>query len=120
MSAFIICCTCLNCLSSAFTSDVEVPLRVPQVQCELERHAVQRAIFHVQRELEAAGAAPTWRGHSDTEVLLHGYREWGAGFVAKLVGMFAFAIADRRGRPPFADFGRPVDADVAQRHSGDA
>ncbi len=41
------------------------------------------------------------RGHqfrtkSDTEVLLHGYREWGSGLPAKLLGMFAFAIADRR------------------------
>lgn len=41
------------------------------------------------------------RGHqfrtgSDTEVLLYGYREWGVELPAKLRGMFAFAIADRR------------------------
>lgn len=37
--------------------------------------------------------------HSDTEVLLHAYREWGDEFVARLNGMWAFAIFDRaRGR----------------------
>lgn len=32
---------------------------------------------------------------SDTEVLLHGFREWGKDLPSKLIGMFAFAIADR-------------------------
>ncbi|WP_405747096.1 asparagine synthase (glutamine-hydrolyzing) [Streptomyces sp. NBC_01525] len=31
---------------------------------------------------------------SDTEVILHAYLEWGAGFVDRLTGMFAFAIWD--------------------------
>ena len=33
--------------------------------------------------------------HSDTEVLLYGYREWGPGFLEKLNGMWSFAIYDR-------------------------
>ncbi|HEV2806002.1 MAG TPA: asparagine synthase (glutamine-hydrolyzing) [Chthoniobacterales bacterium] len=32
--------------------------------------------------------------HSDSEVLLHGYREWGAALPTRLNGMWAFAIYD--------------------------
>lgn len=50
------------------------------------------------RELRDALEA---RGHlfssrSDTEVILHGFEEWGEGVLQKLNGMFAFAILDRK------------------------
>jgi asparagine synthase (glutamine-hydrolysing) len=39
--------------------------------------------------------------HSDTEVLLHGYREWDAGLPARCNGMWAFVIYDRARRRLF-------------------
>lgn len=47
----------------------------------------------LRRELESKGHV--FRTTSDTEVLLFGWREWGTDVVAKLRGMFAFAIWDR-------------------------
>jgi len=54
----------------------------------------------VRRELEGLGHA--FRSHSDTEVLLAGWRQWGADLLPRLVGMFAFAIWDPANRTLFA------------------
>jgi len=50
----------------------------------------------LRSELEGLGHA--FVSSSDTEVLLHGYREWGLGLLDRLRGMYAFALhdADRR------------------------
>lgn len=50
----------------------------------------------LRAELIAKGYAFATR--SDTEVLLHGFREWGEAVVPRLDGMFAFAIWDTRER----------------------
>lgn len=51
----------------------------------------------IRSELEAAGAAPNWKGHSDTETLLYAVRLWGIeGALQRFNGMFAFAIWDAR------------------------
>jgi len=39
--------------------------------------------------------------HSDTEVLLHGYRQWGPELPSRLNGMWAFALYDRKRREIF-------------------
>ena len=41
------------------------------------------------------------RDSSDTEVLLHGYEEWGEALPEKLRGMFAFVIWDKANRTLF-------------------
>ena len=48
------------------------------------------------------GAAWQWRSHSDTEVLLAAYQQWGADCVHRFQGMFAFAIWDRQAHTLFA------------------
>ncbi len=46
----------------------------------------------VRAELEAKGHV--FRTHSDTEVILHGWRQWGEACVERFDGMFAFALFD--------------------------
>lgn len=60
---------------------------------EIYNHMALRA------ELQAAGAAPRWRGHSDTETLLAAFECWGvAATLQRCVGMFAIALWDRDSR----------------------
>ncbi|WP_086563288.1 asparagine synthase (glutamine-hydrolyzing) [Streptomyces africanus] len=47
-----------------------------------------------QLRAELTGLGHRFRTRSDTEVVLRAYIEWGAGFVERLNGMFAFAIWD--------------------------
>ncbi|WP_460195173.1 asparagine synthase (glutamine-hydrolyzing) [Thermosynechococcus sp. FA-CM-4201] len=55
--------------------------------------------LELRQELTALGAAPPWRGHSDTETLLAAFSHWGvATTLEKLVGMFALALWDRENR----------------------
>ncbi len=53
----------------------------------------------LRRLLEARGH--TFRSHTDSEVLVHGWEEWGDQLVDRLNGIFAFAIWDSRARELF-------------------
>ena len=49
----------------------------------------------LRKELESVGHKFK-TAHSDTEVLIHGYKEWGENLPLHLNGMWAFAIFDKR------------------------
>ena len=53
----------------------------------------------LRRELEVAGCAPVWRGHSDTETLLAAIAAWGLrDTLRRTAGMFALALWDKAER----------------------
>lgn len=53
---------------------------------EIYNHLAVRRALNLPEE--------AWRGHSDTETILVGYRVWGEAVLDRLKGMFAFAIFD--------------------------
>jgi asparagine synthase (glutamine-hydrolysing) len=61
-----------------------------QVVCngEIYNHA------DLRRELIQAGHR--FQSHADTEVLVHGWEEWGARLLPRLNGIYAFAVLDQR------------------------
>jgi asparagine synthase (glutamine-hydrolysing) len=53
----------------------------------------------IRDELESAGLAPVWVGHSDTETLVAAIEAWGIRrALERLSGMFSFALWDRVSR----------------------
>lgn len=48
----------------------------------------------IKHDLEKSGHR--FNSHTDTEVLVHGYEQWGAGLLEKLNGQFAFCIFDKK------------------------
>ncbi len=54
----------------------------------------------IKTELEQKGHQ--FDSHSDTEVILHAYKEWGSDALQKFIGMFAFVIFDEAEQKLFA------------------
>jgi asparagine synthase (glutamine-hydrolysing) len=48
--------------------------------------------LQLKKELQSFGYK--FKSQSDTEIIIHGYKHWGADLFSKLVGMFAIAIWD--------------------------
>ena len=75
----------------------------PMQDIEGELHIVFNGEIYnfadLRRELMGKGYA--FRSHSDTEVILAAYREWGTACLSRLNGMFAFALYDSRNRKLF-------------------
>ncbi len=66
--------------------------------------------------LEALGHV--FRTRSDTEVILHGYEEWGPDCLRHFNGMFAFAIWDGRNRTVFVARDRVGEKPLYYFHDG--
>jgi asparagine synthase (glutamine-hydrolysing) len=68
-------------------------------------------------ELEARGHA--FRTRADTEVVLHGYEEWGTDCLRRFNGMFAFAIWDGRQERLFVARDRIGEKPLYYQQAGD-
>ena len=82
--------------------DLENGLQPMQLDWQGETYVlVYNGELYNTPELRAALAARghSFNGHSDTEVLLHAFAEWGANCVPRCNGIFAFAVWQRCAAP---------------------
>jgi asparagine synthase (glutamine-hydrolysing) len=75
------------------------PMQDPTAQLTIVFNGEIYNFRDLRRELAARGHV--FRSHSDTEVILAAYREWGVDCLARLNGMFAFALYDAAQRTVF-------------------
>jgi asparagine synthase (glutamine-hydrolysing) len=75
------------------------PMATPDGQIVITFNGEIYNYKELRKELSSRGCV--FRSNSDTEVLLHLYREYGPTFVKRIRGMFAFAIWDDRSQSLF-------------------
>lgn len=75
------------------------PMLTPQRDLAVIFNGCIYNYIELRQELVSKGYS--LRTHSDTEVLLYAYREWGADCLRKLRGMFAFVIWDDKKQEAF-------------------
>ncbi|WP_319241445.1 asparagine synthase (glutamine-hydrolyzing) [uncultured Propionivibrio sp.] len=76
------------------------PMRTPDGRYTLVFNGEIYNFRELRHELEARGVV--FSTHSDTEVLLHGFVEWGRSVLPRLDGMFAFSLWDSQTNTLFA------------------
>lgn len=57
---------------------------------------------HIDLRQELISLGHSFKSHSDSEVVIHAYEEWGEECLHKFIGMWAFAIWDERKKALFA------------------
>lgn len=78
------------------------PMRSPSGRFTLAFNGEIYNHLELRHDLETVGAAPVWRGHSDTETLLAAFERWGVqATLRRTVGMFAIALWDDADRALF-------------------
>lgn len=69
------------------------PMRLGQDEPIITYNGEVYNFKELRRTLEALGRS-VWHGHSDTEVILHAYAQWGLEGLKRLEGIFALALWD--------------------------
>ncbi len=82
-----------NRLAIVARDNAKQPMSLPDGSVSITFNGEIYNYRDLQRELEKLGH--TFISGSDTEVLLHAYKEWSTDMLSRLDGMFAFVIYDR-------------------------
>lgn len=78
------------------TDSADQPMTVPSEALRIVFNGEIYNHAEIRKELQALGVSDWRTDHSDTEVLLRAYEQWGIDCLHRLRGMFAFALWDDR------------------------